>query len=155
MIHISEVLEKLKTAVYVIEYNAEHEARGLYPYHHQTLERRMTRSNNFDWDIVFKGSHEETITELVRISGEYEKRQERKHWAKTKQREKDKLTPTIRYEIMRRDSFRCVICGRGAEDNVKLHIDHILPLAKGGKTEIDNLRTLCAECNHGKGARIE
>lgn len=31
-----------------------------------------------------------------------------------------------------------------------ISLDHIKPIAKGGKTEIENLRTLCDICNHGK-----
>ena len=60
------------------------------------------------------------------------------------------MTASLRYNVMKRDGFRCVICGRTADDGVKLHIDHIKPIAKGGKTEIENLRTLCDICNHGK-----
>jgi 5-methylcytosine-specific restriction endonuclease McrA len=69
--------------------------------------------------------------------------------------ERSKMTPKLRYEILRRDGFRCKICGRGEEDGVKLHVDHIIPVSKGGKTEEENLRTLCEDCNLGKGARIE
>ena len=58
----------------------------------------------------------------------------------------------LRIKILERDSFRCVYCGRSpATDlNVKLHIDHIDPFSKGGKTEFENLQTLCGECNLGK-----
>lgn len=38
---------------------------------------------------------------------------------------------------------------------MKLHVDHIMPISKGGKTEPSNLRTLCIDCNLGKGAKIE
>ena len=60
------------------------------------------------------------------------------------------MSSGLRYDIMKRDGFRCTICGRGAEDGVKLHVDHIKPIAKGGKTEWNNLRTLCQDCNLGK-----
>lgn len=56
---------------------------------------------------------------------------------------------------MKRDGFRCVLCGRTAADGVKLHVDHILPVSKGGKTEVDNLRTLCDECNLGKSDKYD
>ena len=65
--------------------------------------------------------------------------------------EREKMNSQLRYEIMKRDNFRCVLCGRNvSEDGVKLHVDHFIPIAFGGKTEYDNLRTLCEDCNLGK-----
>lgn len=65
--------------------------------------------------------------------------------------ERVKMSASLRYEILKRDHFKCVLCGRTpAEDNIKLHVDHIIPISKGGKTEWDNLRTLCQDCNLGK-----
>ena len=60
------------------------------------------------------------------------------------------MTDSLGYDIMKRDGFHCVLCGRGAEDGVKLHVDHIIPVSKGGKTVPENLRTLCENCNLGK-----
>lgn len=65
------------------------------------------------------------------------------------------VTPSLRYDIMKRDGFRCVICGRGADDGVKLHVDHIKPVSKGGKSTPSNLRTLCQDCNLGKSAKYD
>ncbi|MCM1266209.1 MAG: HNH endonuclease [Candidatus Gastranaerophilales bacterium] len=56
----------------------------------------------------------------------------------------------MRYNILKRDGFKCVICGRSKADGAKLHVDHIKPVSKGGKTEESNLRTLCDMCNLGK-----
>ena len=63
----------------------------------------------------------------------------------------------LRYRVLSRDRFRCRRCGRSpaTELGVVLHIDHIRPLAAGGKTVEENLGTLCAECNLGKAARVE
>lgn len=58
----------------------------------------------------------------------------------------------LRFAVLRRNGFRCAYCGRGEEEGAKLHIDHIVPAARGGKTEIDNLVTACATCNIGKSA---
>lgn len=62
------------------------------------------------------------------------------------------LSKKIRYEVLKRDKFTCQYCGRKAPD-VILHIDHIKPIAKGGKNDIMNLITSCKDCNLGKGAR--
>lgn len=40
----------------------------------------------------------------------------------------------------------CLNCG----DTENLAIDHILPIAKGGISTLDNLQLLCAECNQIK-----
>lgn len=37
----------------------------------------------------------------------------------------------------------------------KLHIDHIVPLARGGTNYDDNIQALCATCNHVKNKRTE
>lgn len=65
------------------------------------------------------------------------------------------MTDSLRYDVMKRDGFRCVLCGRTANDGVVLHVDHIFPVAKGGKTEMNNLRTLCEYCNLGKSAKYD
>lgn len=63
------------------------------------------------------------------------------------------ISPRRRYTVLTRDEFRCVLCGASPRTSkeVQLHIDHIIPVSKGGSNSIDNLRTLCAECNIGKG----
>lgn len=58
----------------------------------------------------------------------------------------------LRFMVMKRDNFKCCACGASPAKNpsVELHIDHIIPWSKGGETVIDNLQTLCADCNLGK-----
>ena len=65
---------------------------------------------------------------------------------------KTKRDPSVslRYEVFTRDNYRCVICGRSTSDGIKLHIDHIKPYSLGGETVLENLRTLCDDCNLGK-----
>jgi len=56
---------------------------------------------------------------------------------------------SLRYDVLNRDKFKCIACGKSAKNSV-LEIDHIIPVSAGGKTEIGNLQTLCFECNRGK-----
>ncbi len=65
------------------------------------------------------------------------------------------VSDSMRYDIMKRDGFKCVICGASATQGARLHIDHIVPIAKGGKSTYENLRTLCERCNIGKSDKIE
>lgn len=59
------------------------------------------------------------------------------------------IQPKLRYEILSRDKFKCVLCGKTASDD-RLEIDHIIPVVAGGTNDSKNLRTLCSECNKGK-----
>lgn len=56
----------------------------------------------------------------------------------------------LRFQILRRDGYRCQICGLTQNDGVRLEVDHIVPVAKGGQTVKENLWTLCHPCNNGK-----
>lgn len=58
----------------------------------------------------------------------------------------------MRFEVFKRDSFTCQYCGRSAP-NVVLEVDHIKPVAEGGKNTLMNLITSCRDCNRGKGKR--
>jgi len=62
----------------------------------------------------------------------------------------------LRFLVMRRDNFKCQMCGRSPanESGVILHIDHIIPWDKGGETLFENLQTLCSVCNIGKSNLI-
>jgi len=62
----------------------------------------------------------------------------------------------LRYTVLKRDRFRCVLDGRSpATHPVTLHVDHIKAWANGGETVLENLRSLCSDCNLGKGSREE
>lgn len=62
------------------------------------------------------------------------------------------LSKKKRWKILSRDHFTCRYCGRSAPD-VKLHIDHVLPVSKGGTDSVDNLVVACCDCNLGKATR--
>jgi hypothetical protein len=66
--------------------------------------------------------------------------------------ERAKLNAALRFAIMKRDSFRCKICGQNAskDNRVRLQVDHIIPVSRWGRTIECNLQTLCDECNKGK-----
>lgn len=62
------------------------------------------------------------------------------------------LTKKVRFEVFKRDSFKCQYCGAAAPE-VLLEVDHITPVSKGGTNEILNLITSCFDCNRGKSSR--
>lgn len=51
--------------------------------------------------------------------------------------------------IYLRDNYECQYCG----SREKLTLDHIIPLAKGGKHSEDNLCVACGSCNCSKATK--
>lgn len=64
------------------------------------------------------------------------------------------MTTALRQQIKERDNYTCQICGKYMPDEVGLHIDHIIPIAKGGKSLPSNLQVLCSKCNGSKHDKI-
>jgi 5-methylcytosine-specific restriction endonuclease McrA len=61
----------------------------------------------------------------------------------------------LRYEALKLHGARCQVCGRGAADGIKLHIDHVVPLSKDWSKRLDlnNLQVMCEDDNLGKSNR--
>jgi len=57
----------------------------------------------------------------------------------------------MRATVQERDRNQCRYCG---ETVSQLHVDHVYPESKGGKTVVGNLVIACATCNHKKHAKI-
>jgi hypothetical protein len=66
-------------------------------------------------------------------------------------------TKKLRMAVLKRDNYRCKICGRSPRDYVdlELHVHHILPWGQGGITDQDNLITLCGTCHDGLDPHYE
>ena len=62
------------------------------------------------------------------------------------------LSKKTRFEVFKRDGFKCQYCGASAPD-VLLDVDHIHPVSKDGTNDILNLITSCKSCNAGKSDR--
>lgn len=50
----------------------------------------------------------------------------------------------IRLHVLNRDGSSCCYCG---DEDGPFHIDHVIPLSKGGASEPDNLAVACSLCN--------
>jgi hypothetical protein len=55
----------------------------------------------------------------------------------------------LRFEVLKRDGFRCRYCGASADD-ARLEVDHVIARANGGGNDATNLATACKACNSGK-----
>jgi hypothetical protein len=62
------------------------------------------------------------------------------------------IEKTLRYAVLMKAGFKCQACGAKPlpDNDVSLHIDHILPKSMGGSDLEQNLQVLCADCNLSK-----
>lgn len=57
----------------------------------------------------------------------------------------------IRNQV-KRQRGRCYWCGKSTGDDY--HVDHVIPIARGGSNGPDNLVIACPPCNQSKGAKL-
>jgi 5-methylcytosine-specific restriction endonuclease McrA len=60
------------------------------------------------------------------------------------------ISEEVKLAVFQRDGGRCVQCG----SNFDIQYDHIIPVAMGGSSTVENLQILCATCNQRKGPSI-
>ena len=137
-------------------------------YEKRVFSNNLLNKPQFDVTVYCKASYtsprgrnhycEEESFDFDELKYYYDRAMELKAHRQTRQyqikMERAKMTDSLRYDILKRDNFRCQICGSNAQDGVKLHVDHITPVSKGGQTIKCNLRTLCDRCNMGKSDKL-
>lgn len=77
----------------------------------------------------------------------------RKHLKRKAATSREPLNPALRFAILKRDGYRCQLCGATASAGVRLEVDHRVAVNRGGPTTAENLWTLCFACNRGKRER--
>ncbi len=60
------------------------------------------------------------------------------------------LVSPLRNTVLARDGGKCRYCGCTPKN---VHIDHVKPVSRGGRSVLDNLVVACAPCNLAKGAK--
>lgn len=63
------------------------------------------------------------------------------------------ISHSLRAAVIRRDGLHCYLCNRAVIPE-QVHIDHVIPVARGGQTNIDNLAVTHSHCNLAKSDRI-
>jgi len=105
------------------------------------------------------GSWQKALLEFEKTmrTGKLKSFKKRASFSKTKSRDINKLhiSKSLRYDIFKRDKFKCRLCGASpaTDPHVTLQVDHIIPKSKGGGADLSNLQTLCSDCNYGKGTK--
>ena len=56
----------------------------------------------------------------------------------------------LRAQAMKRDTYMCQPCKKSGFITNATQVDHIVPKAKGGTDDLDNLQAICSECHKSK-----
>jgi 5-methylcytosine-specific restriction endonuclease McrA len=97
-------------------------------------------------------------SDVVALVAERERRRQRRldraHAALRREQEaadrREPLPRDLRLAVWERDRGRCRECGSGFD----LQYDHVIPVALGGASSVENLQLLCGDCNRAKGAAL-
>jgi len=57
---------------------------------------------------------------------------------------------SLKKRILKRDAYKCRVCGLGKAEGIELHIDHIKAKDHGGQATFENGQTLCSKHNFMK-----
>lgn len=112
--------------------------------------------NNFSADVLreYRQSilpyinDDEVFTEAVDII-DRELRERKQRSETTPMKTRNKLAwmyEAVKSELVDRDGKQCAACGSRAN----LEVDHIHPVSRGGKNDLENLQLLCRSCNRSK-----
>jgi 5-methylcytosine-specific restriction endonuclease McrA len=72
-------------------------------------------------------------------------------WFGGNERPNSESVNAIRQKLYRRDGRKCCYCG--VHQRRGLHVDHKVPISRGGTNDMSNLVLACSSCNLSKGAR--
>lgn len=92
------------------------------------------------------------VVEAMEVEPVVDEQAERR---RAKDRERKRSLPLnwdeLRSRVIERDGADCRYCGGEADPP---HIDHIVPLARGGSSDIENLTVACQRCNSSKKDKL-
>jgi 5-methylcytosine-specific restriction endonuclease McrA len=109
--------------------------------------------------LTFEGVFGALIDDFVQKHGPVE-RHERREKIAARAQEAIPRTPVpvrTRDAVFSRDHGRCTFVGsdgKRCEETIRLNVDHIKPVARGGSNDITNLRLLCAKHNQLQAEKI-
>jgi len=116
------------------------DAMGVAPHEQQQLRKRIQELEEEGFDIPQEGYRDGEY--LYVLKSQYPTRPPKP---------RVNISGKRRAKIIGIAASRCQMCGRTvAEDEIKLEVDHRVPLDLGGSNDDDNLWAICSDCNNGK-----
>lgn len=141
--------KKLTQLGLLMEYFKEHPNRDI---HHNEIVpwatsewKRRTGTDFKDTDRGIRTLYERGFLIKIGTKGIY-----RYDPNNVRQKKPENFSQSQKKQILERDGYKCVICGRGKNHGIELQVDHIKPKHLGGKATIENGQTLCGQHNYLK-----
>jgi len=66
---------------------------------------------------------------------------------KSKEAKRSSIPEAVKFEVLNRQNLRCAMCGRFLRI---YEFDHVVPIALGGTSDVNNIQALCPECHRLK-----
>lgn len=66
----------------------------------------------------------------------------------------DRVKQELKEEHFRRHGLVCPRCGRHYPSPDDFEVDHIIPVARGGRNSVNNTQVVCRACNREKSDRL-
>lgn len=143
----AELVEKQK--VYYEAHRA-HTIRYLRAYYRKNIAnsqeyRKEWYASNREELSLYKKAYNKAKPEIARVCNAVREARKRSNGGS--------LTPQQWREIKDRYDHTCLCCGR-KEPEIRLSIDHVIPVTKGGSGNADNIQPLCRSCNSRKNNKV-
>ena len=134
------------------EYNIDKEKRREYEKNYWDSRREDKRKIVLKSYNKNKEKHKTKRKEYLLT--ENGKSKQKKHWQDRYAKMKNAFVESVNVkDLFNKYDGKCFYCGINLSfDN--FHIDHYMPIAKGGMHEESNLRISCPHCNLSKGSKI-
>ena len=110
------------------------------------------RASNPGYYRKYRAANQEIISkqERHRYTLNPEKAAAKVHSRRARKRKNGGKLTTADIKFLKATFPFCVRCGI----DVNLSIDHVIPLVRGGRNDIENIQILCRSCNSSKGIKV-
>jgi Restriction endonuclease len=134
-------------------YNTEYHQNHKEEFRERNRNWRLNNKEKADeWMLAYRAENKDKVSEWNRRyrAAHPEKVQEYTHNRYARKKSNGGNVTAEQWEMLKQEyNYTCLQCGQ-QEPEIKLTMDHVLPLKLGGKHEIENIQPLCGNCNSSK-----